>query len=71
MTGVSAGDCIAVRVSDDVVALAIVSTVHEDGAVDGMVYAPDQEPSLFFNIAVQNEESAVVNSAWFPATAVT
>lgn len=68
---ISIGDSIAVRVSADQVALAIVSLVHDDGSADGMVYPAGGAPALFTGQAVQSVASNTVGSAWFPATDLT
>ncbi|CAG9256040.1 hypothetical protein [Paraburkholderia caribensis] len=68
MSTVAAGEGIAIRVDAETVTLGVVSRVHPDGTVDGMVYPPDGDPVMFAALAVLDEPSDVVGAAWHPAS---
>jgi hypothetical protein len=71
MSAVSLGSGIAIRVDENTVALGVVGSVHDDGTVDGLVYAPGSVPTSFSGLQVGDAASAVIGAAWSPPNGLT
>ncbi|REG57776.1 hypothetical protein B0G80_0410 [Paraburkholderia sp. BL6669N2] len=65
------GSSIAVRVDETTVALGVVAVVHDDGTVDGLMYAPGAAPTSFSGLQVGDVASAVIGAAWSPPDGLT
>lgn len=71
MSDVSLGSGIAIRVDANTVALGIVGCVHDDGTVDGLMYARGAAPVTFSGLQVGDAASAVIGAAWSPPDGLT
>ncbi|WP_168793619.1 hypothetical protein [Paraburkholderia aromaticivorans] len=71
MSTVELGSSIAIRVDANTVALGIVGSVHDDGTVDGLMYAPGAAPTSFSGLQVSDTASVVIGAAWSPPDGLT